>query len=529
MRRKGLRRGISGVLLGSLLSLCVPDYTLAESPYRSSVKVEGKELTSLHLSQATSGLEKLSNPISVSFSIRGKGRFSGVFDRYQKRSLDGSGREGVVILLRGKFSERRTGKQQILTGSLYDDGTLNILFEGGGKRKRLYHLRGPLSEGETVLRVQSVPKSIGGDSFCGGKAHSTVKSSTSTSSDGNVVGTATALKVLSIATDADYEYYNIHKANTDAHIATVINAASAIFEEQMGITLEVKNQHVFTSSSTSPYTSTSSESLLEQFLAYGEQHRHLGSAHNYFLFSGKKWEGNVAGIAFMGVTCLHPDVAYGATRNFSAPYDALVLAHELGHNLGADHDQGTVPATLMYPALSSSGQNRFSTKSKNEMTSHLSKAPGCFSEVTTTPTPAPTATPVPPELPQPDPRSPEEGISTKVAASTSRDGTFTITITSGEIDEGCTLSLLGGTNKSDFSSSRTVLLYTMPLEAERIRFQARIPRRSNEPVYLQSTISCPDALTDSFSRVASLKLSKVSGRKVSAKGWLSLFQRIRWE
>lgn len=522
MRRKGLQRGISGVFLGSLLALFGPDHASAQSPYQSTLRVEGKELSSLHLSQASSHLKKLTNPISVSFAIRGKGRFAGVFDRYQKRPVTETRGEGAVTLLRGRFSERRTGKQQILTGSLYDDGTLNILFEGGGKRKRLYHLRGPLAKGETVLRVQSVPKNIGGNSFCGGKGHATVTTPTPQSNNEGLVGTATSLKVLTIATDADYEYYNRYKGNTNAHIATVINAASAIFEAQMGITLQVKTQHVFTSSGSSPYTSTRSEALLEQFLAYTEEHRHLGDEHNYFLFSGKRWEGNVAGIAFMGVTCLHPEVAYGATRNFSAPYDALVLAHELGHNLGADHDENTVPATLMYPALSSSGQNKFSSKSKNEMSSHLARAPGCFGTVTTTP--LPTVTPV-----APDPRSPGEGISTKVSASAARDGTFTITITSSETDEGCTLSLLGGTKKTDFSGSTTVLLYSMPLEAERIRFSARIPRRSNEPVYLQSTISCPDTLADSFSSVASLKLSRVNGRRVSAKGWLSLFQRIRWE
>lgn len=527
-----IRKAKFSIVLGAL-TLLLPLTAGADSLYKSTVRV-GQSDQLLSLRKDRPGFHNLSRPIKVSFSIRGKGHFTGSFNRYQRKSWGAALESGVrteadttdVTLLRGKFSERRSGKNKILTGSLYEnrDGkVLNILFEGGGRTKRLYHLSGPLAEaGETVLRVNSVPKNLG--NFCGDKAHVSVDEGSGGSVSDDVVNPSAATqKVLTISTDADFEYYNIHKENTNAHIATVINAASALYEEQMGIRLEIGTQHAFTSSAGSPYTSSSSETLLEQFLGYTEANQHLGVAHNHFLFSGKRWEGNVAGIAYVGVTCSYPDAAYGATRSFSAPYDALVLAHELGHNLGADHDEATSPATIMYPALMSATQNKFSSTSKNQMNAHLAKTPSCLGQTTVTPTPIPTV------APRPDPRTPDKGIGTRVAASTTRDGTFTISINSEESDEGCTLSLLGGTNKADFSTGKAVSLYSMSLSAETVSFQGRIARQSATPVYLQSTISCPEIFADSFSRVVSLKLNKVQGRRVSGKGWLSLFKRIEWE
>ena len=83
-----------------------------------------------------------------------------------------------------------------------------------------------------------------------------------------------------------------------------------------------------------------------------------GVAH---LVTGKNLDGNPIGIGFLGGLC---DPRFGASLSdteYGEFYGALIMAHELGHNFGADHDgeagsvcANTSPIYLMAPNLNSS-------------------------------------------------------------------------------------------------------------------------------------------------------------------------------
>ncbi|MBX7136766.1 MAG: hypothetical protein K1X83_02195 [Oligoflexia bacterium] len=173
-------------------------------------------------------------------------------------------------------------------------------------------------------------------------------------------------RYLEISTDADFEFYTEYAGAPNTAIQAILNTAEAIYTTQLGILFDLKDQHAFSSSS-QPYTSTDSSVLLVSFQDYNNSHEILGTADVYHLFTGKDLDDNIIGLAYTGAVCEDPDYAYGLTQSVSAGIQALVLAHEIGHNLGAGHisDGG-----LMDPVVEPD-HDSFSANSLTQIFSHI--------------------------------------------------------------------------------------------------------------------------------------------------------------
>lgn len=514
-----MRRLAEG-FLGLVLLCVVAASSYAESPYAASVKGDTSSLVSLS-EDLQDGVVRRASPIRtfsalrLSFAAKGLGQIKLVLNDISYKSWNsyiqtgsGSQVDGKDVILVNGFVEGLKGKKQPVGGSLYRSGghpRLFLVINGGKHSKRSAYVRVRLDGKKKILpaRVSTLPESATDHLTCGSDGQPMAAAS---SGNAHAAGTTTGAAV--IATDADPEYYAAYGADTNAHIATLISAASAIYRNDLGIRLRVGTQHVFSSSSGNPYTSTASGTLLSQFQNYTRANNHLGVADAYHLFSGKDFDTSIIGLAYVATVCEYPDYAFGTTQKYNPASDASIFAHELGHNFGATHDN-TDAYSLMAPYVRIPGSTYFSAASKALIQSHLSGAPTCLDPVSGDDpdpeiTPAPTATPDPSD-PSGDP-APEASLSVSVG----RKGTLDLTMTVSSVRSDCTLSLYGAT--SALGEGRLVSDITVSSSGTtRIRLTGlKRPARGKTSLYFWTEYDCGTDL--SSSDVEEANLNVIAGR-----------------
>ena len=191
-------------------------------------------------------------------------------------------------------------------------------------------------------------------------------------------------RIITLSTDADPEWYARYTDTANAEIAATINAAEAMYQEQLGIRFAVVRQHLYTD--TSPYVSTDPSALLTSFRTNAQNPRNLGVNPTTFdddvdakyLFTGKELNGTTVGLSYVGAMCWSPRDAYGLVQNVSRELNISVFAHEMGHTLGAQHDTSD-RFGIMYPQV---GLDRryLSPVSVDQINKHFSWFGKCISE-----------------------------------------------------------------------------------------------------------------------------------------------------
>jgi len=224
--------------------------------------------------------------------------------------------------------------------------------------------------------------------------------------------------VITVSTDADSEWYSMYGESSNDVIAGIVNAAEAIYTAQLGIGFKLVKQHTYATNS--PYNSTNATATLTTFTNNPENPTNLSLSPATYdqdvtlrhLFTGKDLDGAVVGIAYIGVACFNPALSYGVTQHYVDAAMPAIFAHEVAHNLGAEHDF-TDSTSLMYPSVTVPPADHFSATSLAQIQSHLSLFNTCLIPNTeipgggALPTPLPTAipgdTPVPPVVDGIDP------------------------------------------------------------------------------------------------------------------------------
>lgn len=225
-------------------------------------------------------------------------------------------------------------------------------------------------------------------------AESSLKNSRSSNA---YVANPTSIRIIEIATDADYEYVQAKGGATQANneIVNTINMAEGVYERDLGLTFDIVYQHAWTGPD--PYPSQHYETFLTPFQNYWENNfpRTQFPRDAAFLFTGSDIQGTPQtgdpyGVAFgYGRICRFPDQSYAASEAEGRLDYTLVwrsFAHEVGHLLNAYHTTTMeCRQTIMDFSLSYASEG-FCPFSINEITSYVNTHGFCLQEIDSTKT-----------------------------------------------------------------------------------------------------------------------------------------------
>ncbi len=171
---------------------------------------------------------------------------------------------------------------------------------------------------------------------------------------------------LQIMLDADRRFWADFTGYWEIRQLQIIHLVDAIYQVNLGVDIEVVDQHAWTTLPGYPLTSdrlcAGHPDLLRQFQGYWETtDPTLGDVREAaHLFTTREIEGSVVGCAYLAA--LESPWAYGVSQvsdSFTSPalyQDVVLTSHELGHNFDGRHrlSAGAVgcgSVTIMWPVL----------------------------------------------------------------------------------------------------------------------------------------------------------------------------------
>lgn len=160
-----------------------------------------------------------------------------------------------------------------------------------------------------------------------------------------------------IAIAATGEYTAYHGGTVEgglSGITTTLNRVTGIYEKELGITFTLVDNNdkiVFTNAANDPYTNGNARTILPENIR--ELNNRIGN-ENFDI--GHVFSTGSGGLAGLGVTCDEREKAAGTTgtsRPTGDAFDVDYVAHEIGHQMGAEH-------TFNGTQVSCGGSNRSS-------------------------------------------------------------------------------------------------------------------------------------------------------------------------
>jgi len=166
-------------------------------------------------------------------------------------------------------------------------------------------------------------------------------------------------RILELATDADFEWFQLHGSNSNNEILAIINMIQGVYQNVFNIEIIVVFQNVYTNVNDpytgNPLTSAGSVTMVTELRTNWENNFGNVERDLVHLFTGRNPNvGGVTGRVYaIGTVCIARDKSYGFTRERINQF--TTTAHEIGHNFGGVHANGqfcgTANATIMCQGL----------------------------------------------------------------------------------------------------------------------------------------------------------------------------------
>ncbi len=193
-------------------------------------------------------------------------------------------------------------------------------------------------------------------------------------------GATLRLEVSALADDLLRARYSSDQQTRD-EILTRINIVDGIYSSQLQVEIQVPTFNIADTTTARLSASVEPDALIKELGSLRRNTPALRARGLTHLFTGRNLTGDTVGIAFTDSLC-HPEHGAGLTQlSTFTTLDALVTAHEIGHNFGAHHDGDAMyecAATpqnqyLMSPSVNS-GATTFSDCSRMQILSRMQAA-----------------------------------------------------------------------------------------------------------------------------------------------------------
>ncbi|ASJ70459.1 M12 family metallo-peptidase [Granulosicoccus antarcticus] len=192
-----------------------------------------------------------------------------------------------------------------------------------------------------------------------------------------------AARAVKIGIVIDSKYNEYHNQRGLAQALGVINGVDGLYQDQLGLAVVVDSFRVYDDPDQDPLRDFQGnvDQVLEEFreirIADEQLPADLALVH---LFSGHDDREKVIGLGWINTACRLD--GYDVSMSTPFPYGMLLSAHEIAHNLGAEHDDDAVCLTdsaitgseIMSSELSGSTRPVFSSCSIDKMQQTLSAA-----------------------------------------------------------------------------------------------------------------------------------------------------------
>lgn len=253
----------------------------------------------------------------------------------------------------------------VYTGHVFSDGELYELQyhdELGG------HVLAQLPAGLTLkdMVLPDAPDPIG----------ESTTSQKDQSSNSLASSSPVATRAIRIGVAVDSRYNEHYDQRGLAHALSIINGVDGLYQEQLNLAVIVDGFRIYDDPQQDPLRDFAGN--IDQILGRYRDLRiddeqlpaDLALVH---LFSGLPDPDKIIGLGWIDTVCRLD--GYDLSLSTPFPYDMLLAAHEIAHNLGAEHDDNAACSSdgaisgseIMWPQLSDSTRPAFSACSLNSM------------------------------------------------------------------------------------------------------------------------------------------------------------------
>jgi hypothetical protein len=178
---------------------------------------------------------------------------------------------------------------------------------------------------------------------------------------------------VELAAYYDAALARVYGSTSSDYLMATIHAANTLHLAQLGLVIKVKSVAAF-DTAIGADEEVEADILLRIFRARVALSGPRPDLHH--LFTGARLSGQTVGLAYVAAACLDRGIfATGLSRTVSPALQPIVLSHELGHGLGAYHDQ--TPASLMSPTLNAQN-NTVTPITKNEISQFVEDIGSCI-------------------------------------------------------------------------------------------------------------------------------------------------------